>query len=294
MGPDGGRLRVTLDLLDEILLARAPDLHRVLRPGLNGHQIQDFLEPFRYDVPDVVRVLYSWHDGAELVDGPQRAELFPNAEMLPLSDAIRTWSEVVEAGRAGGRNLWDPHWLPLFAGYKWAFWVVDCGQLQGPVKVFDWVDLPETWTAYADLGDMSARVLQCWSDGAYRQGSNATVDEDRHKAAAINRAMDQPPADIDRLIADLATGTGSRYGNALALLRTRLYPDAVPGLIHLMNSKSRGRIAAAELLGWIGGREALECLERVSELEPDDHIRDYARHALQESKLRSVWSAGSG
>jgi hypothetical protein len=42
------------------------------------------------------------------------------------------------------------------------------------------------------------------------------------------------------------------------------------------------------------GREALECLERVSELEPDDHIRDHARDALQESELRSVWSAESG
>lgn len=250
------------------------------------------MKGFPFEVPQAVKDMYRWHDGAEKVDGAERAQVFPNAQMLPLAEMSRLWAEIVESSKAGEKNPWDRRWLPLFVGYKWAFWVVDCGQAPGPIKVFDWVDLPVTWTAYEDLTDWSERVLRCWVERAYRQGVHASVEEDRLKVAEVNRSIDGP-ADIEQLIAHLKSGSGQRYGDALAQLRTRLYPEAVPGLIQLMKSKERGRVAVAELLAWIGGAEALECLRSVSESEPDERIRRWAQHELQEAKLRSIWDAAS-
>ena len=293
MGADAPRLQSSLDRLDEVLSTAAPDIFRALRPGLKRREIDDSFAELPFDVPGAVRTLYRWHDGADLVNGPERAELFPNAQMLPLADMIRARSEILEANEATGYGLWDPRWLPLFVGYKWSFWVIDCGEPNGAVKVFDWVDLPVTWTAYRDLDDLAVRVLRCWSEGAYKQGSHGAVDEDRHRSAAINRSLDDSSVDVDQLISDLTIGSGQQYSDALAQLRTRLYLEAVSGLIKLMESGSRGRIAAAELLGWIGGDAALTCLEQIGETETDDHIRQHARHALQDAKLRAIWDSES-
>jgi hypothetical protein len=292
MGADRKALADTLEHLDRELAARAPEIHRALHPGLDAGLVDDAMKAFSFDVPQAVKDLYTWHDGAEKVEGTERAEVFPNAQMLPLAEMSRLWAEILEANKANEKNPWDRRWLPLFVGYKWAFWVVDCGLAAGPVKVFDWVDLPVTWTAYQDLNDWSERVLRCWVERAYRQGAHASVEEDRVKAAEVNRSMDGR-ADVEQLIADLKSGSGPRYSDALAKLRTRLYPEAVPGLIRLMKSKERGRVAAAELLAWIGGAEALECLRLVSESEPDERIRRRAQHELQEAKLRSIWDTAS-
>lgn len=278
--PDFKELSDGLRLLDGVLVERAPSIRDALRPGLAEAEVHTLLEGYPHEVPEEMALLYSWHDGASIVDGPERAELFPNAQMLPLGDALGKWNEVVEASRASGRALWDPRWFPMFVGYKWAFWAVRCGPLDGSVIVFDWVDLPDVWAAYDDVSSMIERVVRCWSAGAYRQGPNATVEEDLHKVAQINRELDRKPPDIDQLIADLASGDDHLFSQAIAQVRTRLYPEAVPGLIRMLDMQSRGRMAAVELLGEIGGPEAIASLRRAADADPDDFIRQSARHTL--------------
>jgi len=126
-------------------------------------------------------------------------------------------------------------------------------------------------------------LVRCWSDGAYRQGPNGTVEEDRRAVAAINRVFDPRPVNIDRLIADLSGGDDHLYSQALARLRTRLYPEAVPGLIRMLDKESTGRIAAVELLGAIGGPAAIDKLREVAEKDPDALVRDFSRHTVEEA-----------
>ena len=65
-------------------------------------------------------------------------------------------------------------------------------------------------------------------------------------------------------------------------MRTRLYPEAVPGLIRLLKDGSnRGRLSAAELLGDIGDRAATDALRRSAELDPDPLIRGMAVRSLK-------------
>jgi hypothetical protein len=283
LGAELNEFHERLRLLDELLLQKAPSIRAALRPGLDDAKVHALLKGFPHAVPDEVPLLYAWHDGAAIVDEPDRAELFPNAQMLPLEEAIRKWRESLEAGKGSGRALWDPLWFPMFVGYKWLFWAIRSGPGGGSVVVFDWVDLPEVSTAYSDLRSMIERLVRGWSVGAYREGPNASVEQDDRKVAQVNRELDQEPADVDQLIADLGSGDDHLYNQALDRLRTRLYPEAVPGLIRMLDTASGGRIAAVELLGAIDGPEAMACLRRAAEADPDDHIRQMARHTIHSS-----------
>jgi hypothetical protein len=203
--------------------------------------------------------------------------------MLPLREVMAKRAEGLEADRLHSPAAWKSSWLPLFVGYQWKYWVVDCAQLHGPVITFDWVDLPETSIAHESFSLMLNVLVRCWSDGAYRQGPNGTVVEDRRAVAAINREFDARPADIDQLMADLSGGDDHVYSQALARLRTRLYPEAVPGLIRMLDKESTGRIAAVELLGAIGGTAAMDKLREVAEKDPEALVRDFSRHTVEES-----------
>ncbi|HVS04953.1 MAG TPA: HEAT repeat domain-containing protein [Candidatus Dormibacteraeota bacterium] len=129
---------------------------------------------------------------------------------------------------------------------------------------------------------MAATLLKRWQAGAYWQGDRGDVLEDPRKVAALYREADFAPVDIDGLLRDLADGSPEAQTQALVRMRTRLYPDAVPGLIRLLKGGSyQGRLYAAELLGDIGDRAAIGPLRRTAELDPDLTIRGMAVRSLK-------------
>lgn len=276
------RIESSLGLLDTLLRQRAPSISSALRPPLGALELQNLLEPWGYRLPDEAAALYRWHDGCEFVDGTNRAQLFPGGEMLPLHEAIEKRNEASDADRLHSPQGWKSTWFPLFVGYQWRYWVVDNALPDSPVISFDWVDLPETWGAYESLKLMLNAIVSCWNKGAYREGPHASVEEDRRAVAEINRELDGDSPDVNGLVASLA-GTGDHnFSQALARLRTRLYPEAVPALIRLLDTESRGRIAAVELLGAIGGPQATAKLRHLADSDPEDLVRDFARHTLDE------------
>ena len=148
---------------------------------------------------------------------------------------------------------------------------------------FDFVDLPQTVQEYADLEAMMGSILRRWSSGAYQEGELASVDKDGRALAAIYRTEDAyGTQDLVSLIRDLDEGSELAYGRAIFLMRTRLYPDAVPSLARLLLEGSRrGRVSAAELLGAIGDVAAIPALRRSAERDPDDGIRAYSHRSLR-------------
>jgi hypothetical protein len=152
----------------------------------------------------------------------------------------------------------------------------------GSILYVDFVELPEVILEYSDLGAMATAVLRGWQEGAYWQGDHGDVLEDPRKVAALYRDGDLGPADTDALLRDLADGPPDAYTHALVRMRTRLYPEAVPGLIRLLkHGSNRGRLSAAELLGDIGDRAATNALRRSAELDPDPLIRGMAVRSLK-------------
>ena len=230
-----------------------------------------------HEVPGDLIELYRWHDGCEVVDGPERAQIFPGAQMLPLDEAMTVRGNGIDA-----ETGWEPRWLPLFAGYESTYWAVDCSMPDPPVIRFDWLDLPEVWRAYDSLRGMLTAVIACWSRDAYRQGPQASVEDDPRAVAEIIRSLDSSTPDIDGLVRGLASADDHEYSQSLGWLRTRLYPEAIPALIRTLDTETRGRMAAVELLGAIGGTEALAKLGDLADRDRDASVRAYARRLLNE------------
>lgn len=261
---------------------KAPTLAKALRPGLTGPKIAALLGDFPHALPELVKTLFSWHDGADIVEGPYRAEMFPGGQMLPLDVGLSKWNQAIEGDRRAGRSLWNRAWLPLFQDDRGALRVVSLQGNTGSILFVDFVELPETVLEFSDLGAMAEALLKRWKAGAYRRGDHGDVLEDPRKVAALYREGDFGPVDIDGLLHDLADGLPEVQTQALVRMRTRLYPVAVPGLIRLLTGGSyQGRLYAAELLGDIGDPAAIGPLRRTAEFEPDLTIRGMAVRSLK-------------
>jgi hypothetical protein len=272
-----------LEVLEHELRIHAPEIASALRPGLALEQLHAISTRLPFEIPDAAKQLYIWHDGTEIMRADDRAQLFPGGQFLPLEESVKVQVDALESGRQSGDAFWDPGWLPIFTD-NWGGWhVVVCAGTSHPVLSIYVVDLPDTSTAFADLPGMVEALSLRWRTGAFRQTEGGSVEPDLRAVAALYRAEDGQLPDIDGLVADLNDGPLEDHLSALALLRTRLYPEAVPGLIRLLQSGTlRGRKAAAELLGSIGVPAARNALLSVSEGDPDEIIRAYAKKSLEQ------------
>jgi HEAT repeat protein len=217
-----------------------------------------------------------------VVEGPYRTEIFPGGQMLPLDVGLAKRSQALEGDLRARQSLWSPAWLPLFQNDQGQLHVISTGGDQGPILLIDFVELPVTVVEFPDLGAMASALLQRWRTGAYQEGEQGAVLEEPRIMAALYRDADFGPVDIDQLLRDLADGSPDEYSQALLRMRTRLYGEAVPGLITLLQGPSRrGRISAAELLGDIGDSLATGALKRSAEDDTDPLIRAMAVRSLR-------------
>ena len=73
----------------------------------------------------------------------------------------------------------------------------------GKLLEFFFVDLPETWVEFSDLRSLVETLIQRWRAGAYWQGRDGAVEEDRRAVAAIWRAAERTRPNINLLLTAL-------------------------------------------------------------------------------------------
>jgi HEAT repeat protein len=100
----------------------------------------------------------------------------------------------------------------------------------------------------------------------------------------MRRSEDPEPPDVDQLVRDLAMRQQweADFLRSLRLLRTRLYPEAVPGLVAMLTEGNANRFYAIELLGSIGDRAAIQVLRAAGDRDRDPTTRTYAQKVLGE------------
>jgi hypothetical protein len=266
------------ELEDELARSAAP-VAAALRPALAGDRLDALLEGLPQPIPDDVRALYSWHDGAEKVYGAYRAEVYRGGMFLPLDEAVANRS----GGMANGYG-WDERWLPVFMDEHFIFEAVVCGAGDGAVVTFAYLDLPSVHADYASLPDLVQSVIRRWRGGIYWLTDSGDVAIDPRALAVQRREEDGDEVDVAGLVRTLRDGTEAAWTDALWRLRTRLYPTAVPALIDMIQDPTAGRVRtyAAELLGVIGGTASTDALRRAADSDQDELVRGMAAAALRD------------
>jgi hypothetical protein len=272
-----------LRLLEVELRRLAPTISAALRPGMDADRVRAVLGPLPQPVPPELVELYAWHDGAADVVSGSRAQLFPGGGWLPLADAMKVWIDAMEVNGREDRIVWDSRWLPITSDGRDEYHVVECGVGQGRVVGLHYVDLPQGWwPEHTGLLDMVRALTHRWAAGAYWE-SGAVVDYDQRRLAALLRAEDREPPDVDQIVRDLATGPEPDFRRALRRLGTRLYPEAVPALIAVLEDPGNTRhFYAIELLGAIGDAAAIPALQAAAEHDAEVHVRQYAQRVMRE------------
>jgi hypothetical protein len=271
-----------IDLLRELeheLARSAPPVAAALRPGLMRDRVDSLAEDLPQPIPEDVRSLYCWHDGAEEVHGAYRAEVYRGGMFLPLEEAL--------ANRTGGMGDasgdWNERWLPVFTDEHLLFEAVVCGPGGGQVVQFSFLDLPDFDVDYPSLHDFVRSLIRRWREGIYTMIEGEYVHLDLRLLGALRREEDGGEPDVDSLVRALREGTQAEWLASLGRLRSRLYPTAGPALIDMLQDPTAGRRTyAAELLGAIGGAPAIGALRRTAESEQDELVRGMAAAALRD------------
>jgi hypothetical protein len=263
--------------LEAELVRSAPGSAAALRPGLDAISIDGLLSNVPKPVPTEVHDLYSWHDGTEPTWGAVRAELFTTGPMLPLEEATAHRTAFLDQGVD-----WDPRWLPLFGDEHGYFHAVVCGKGGGALITASFIDLPQFEIEYLSLPQFLESLLRRWRAGVYHATVNGGVDADYRALAAIRRQEDGFDVDVQALVSHLADRDEEVWLRALHRLRSRLYPEAVPGLIMMLGDPDAARTwYVIELLGAIGDPAAVPALEQMTANDADDRLRRHAAKALR-------------
>lgn len=151
----------TLRSVSRAVAQLAPHLVTLFRPGIPHATLADLesgLLPFR--LPESVRALYAWHDGAEAP-----LELMPPYAFMSFSEAIAQYRflQSLEPGSEG----WNPIWFPVFQFSRTNHCVLlshdSCED--SPVLQID-VDDTEIYLTYPSVPAFLEAVAECFATGA--------------------------------------------------------------------------------------------------------------------------------
>lgn len=127
-----------LDQLDAALSAQGAPVVDRWRPGLSDEQIDLATAPLGVKLPAEPRLLWSWHDGADLLESDENGldliSAGPGNCLAPLHEAVsestrwREWALETEPDDPDSR--WQKSWLPFIGEYS----VIDCSGDTGAVS----------------------------------------------------------------------------------------------------------------------------------------------------------------
>lgn len=242
---------------------RAESLRRSLRPGLEPAQIDRKARELPFALPEEVRTLYAWCDGAE----SSAPDFVYGYSFLPLDRAIELYRAQRRLARqvAGGEadELWSPRWLPLFEMDGQQSMVIvggDGAGMEAPLyELFIQDATPlERFPSIAALVD---HVAACIERGGYSY-DGGRLAEDRNLVAAVRRERegDRVAAILSRLRSHPSPEELPRLERDLDDLRDPRFVDELLRLLDPSESSFELQVAVAKAVGSLEDRRAVEPL----------------------------------
>jgi cell wall assembly regulator SMI1 len=183
--------------LESVLKTNAPQVLATLRPGISSNQISQLEQQYRVQVPEDIKTIYEWHDGAVPMMTTNYLDFIPIHRFVPLEEMLsekanekKGMATATSAQRAAYR---------VFAGYRnnW-YCLFDDGSGNG--YFFDPTRKPaegalfcvfvedNDFTFFPSAKNLMAGIAKCYEQSAYRVkpgSSHLELDEDYEQSKRI-------------------------------------------------------------------------------------------------------------
>ncbi len=153
------------EILKELQLSVAgafPSLQDEFRPGLELEELEQLeRELAPYKLPESLRALFLWHNGA---DSP--LAIFPPYEFLSLAEAI--WEYRLQREIDPGSEGWNPLWFPLFSFDGDYCIVILSEEPKQTSEVYESIrGDTELILKYPSVESILKTAVECFSSGVY-------------------------------------------------------------------------------------------------------------------------------
>lgn len=127
----------SLSRLDRLLAERFPDIAAALRPGADDWELDEFEAEFGRVLPNELRDLYRWHDGADFDGYHSLPGIGHWRPLFLLPERCLEWQESWHLG-------FDPWWVPFTVeDYGQGVYVIDAsGEPAAPARVL-YYEIPD-------------------------------------------------------------------------------------------------------------------------------------------------------
>lgn len=181
--------------LESVLKTNAPQVLAGLQPGLSAADISKLEQQYRVQLPDDIKVIYQWHDGARSTTNYVGDDFIPIHRFVPLEEML---AEKAAEGKgpatllqraayrifAGQRDSW----FCLFSdGSRDGYWF-DPKRKPSEGAVFYTFTEDNTFVFFPSPKNLMAGIAKCYEQGAFRVkpgNSPPQLDEDFEKARKI-------------------------------------------------------------------------------------------------------------
>ena len=172
--------------LESVLKTNAPQVLVTLRPGISSNQISRLEQQYNVQVPDDIKAIYEWHDGApantnyfaDLPNTGPFADLIPGHHFVSLEDMFEENKEAREAGPSLATSR-QRAFYRLVAGQRvnWYRLLADCegdGYFFDPTRkpaegaIFSTVTEEGYFLFFPSAKNLMAGIAKCYEQGAYR------------------------------------------------------------------------------------------------------------------------------
>ena len=181
--------------LESVLKTNAPQVLAGLRPGISAAEIAKLELQYHVQVPDDIRAIYEWHDGARSATNDASYDFIPIHRFVPLEELL---AEKAVEGK-GPATLLQRVAYRIFAGHRDS-WICLFSDGAGDGYWFDPKRKPSegavfynfaedgTYIFFPSARNLMAGIARCYEQGVFRvkAGSSPPVlDEDFKRAAKV-------------------------------------------------------------------------------------------------------------
>jgi cell wall assembly regulator SMI1 len=181
--------------LESVLKTNTPQVLAGLQPGLSAADISKLEQQYHVQLPDDIRAIYEWHDGAYHSTNYVGDDFIPIHRFLPLEEALAEHARIAPEKAplvqrmaylifAGHRDSW----VYLFSdGAGDGYWF-DPKRKPAEGAVFYNFTETGTYVFFPSAKNLMAGIAKCYEQGAFRVKAGSSppqLDEDFEQATKI-------------------------------------------------------------------------------------------------------------